>query len=601
MTLLAVLATFFALGIGEAQAGCGKEPGLMYQNNNNEAWVDYKACIEKEAKEAALADCEKLKPGPIPLYGRSQESYDSCIKNATVNGLTGTAFGYASRTAGTPGVSGTCMTKDLGKNSGKWGGQAVNKNCSDKETAAMSKEQITDCWQKAVLGGLYDLAGKATFVMYEKICTGALPFMMVAFAIWLAMRLMAHLSSFTEENPNEVWNEVLQKLFLCFACGLIANSTDTMLWVLNAVVFPVYTALLELGSAMLTSTGKDAGALAMFGEDIPGWGDNVGSTMICKAGDLTSANAMKAGSAGFPSAPKEMMSCLVCGVNTKLSVGFPIALKVMRGGEGVGNSLMMILVGLIVYCSFLFVKLGFVFSLVDSIFKMAMILVIYPILIVGFPFKKTRKWVGRGFLQILTSAGFMMFVAVLMTLAILAFQTLISAKPCLFGNQALCEKLLASDPEVIAYNGCKADKEKKLTGAALDAELQECKTLHRAGAAKTLIKEQDAFEGMSVTIVVLLLSCFLLLNTVKIAKDLTGSLIGEGVSDAFQKKLETVGKLAVDWITGGAVGLAKKLMAKGGSKGKDAGNKLADAAKDDKKDDDKNDEGGADAQVEQDE
>jgi hypothetical protein len=222
--------------------------------------------------------------------------------------------------------------------------------------------------------------------------------------------------------------------------------------------------------------------------------------------------------------------------------------------------------------------------------------VILPILIVGFPFKKTRGWLGKGFLQILSSAGFMMFIAILMTLAVLAFQTLIHKNPCLFGNDSKCEQELSERDAVNRVEQKQCIDKMCTQSQTRDSCIENCKKSYPVREAKGKSEGEKAYAGMSVTVVVLLLACFLLLKSVNIAQSLTSTLIGAGVSNAFQKKLEMVGKLVVDWITGGAVKIFKKVIAGGAAGGKDAGNKLG---LDKGKEEDKGEEDGADAQVEQ--
>ena len=115
--------------------------------------------------------------------------------------------------------------------------------------------QHRECWQTGIIDLLYENMGKVAMGMYAKITDGALPLMMIAFALWTIFRLLKFVGSFTEDSPAEIWNEIVRKLFVCLICGLIASSTTQILWLLNTVVFPIYYAFLELGAAILNSTG----------------------------------------------------------------------------------------------------------------------------------------------------------------------------------------------------------------------------------------------------------------------------------------------------------------------------------------------------------
>lgn len=302
---------------------------------------------------------------------------------------------------------------------------ALPSSTSEAESKQIAKDQRS-CWQTGMITILYDNMGKVAMGMYAKITDGALPLMMIAFALWTIFRLLKFLGSFTEENPSEIWNEIFKKLFVCFACGWVASSTEGMLWLLNGVVFPIYNAFLEFGSEILaraseTSTVKitTGHVIKIFAEDI-----QVAEPVICKASAMEQANLV-----AFPNAPKEMMECMICAVNERMSLGFALSFKVISS-----PGFMATITGLIILCCFTFVKLGFVFYLVDSIFRFTMMAVILPILVMSFAFKQTAGWAKNGFMTILNSAALMMFIAVMMAMALLAMEQVITNNGDIFGD-----------------------------------------------------------------------------------------------------------------------------------------------------------------------
>ena len=67
--------------------------------------------------------------------------------------------------------------------------------------------------------------------------------------------------------------------------------------------------------------------------------DMLGSSTQCVAGEsLTfseftcSAKLGNVTEAGFPSGPKEMMGCMICGINDRLTIGWKLSLQLMSGG-----------------------------------------------------------------------------------------------------------------------------------------------------------------------------------------------------------------------------------------------------------------------------
>lgn len=378
-----------------------------------------------------------------------------------------------------------------------------------------SDKAHNECWQAKILELLYDALGTASTNMYKKITNGAMALMMVAFALWFSHRLLIHVSSMTEENIGEVWKEVLSKFFICFVCGYFASSPEMVVWTLNTIVFPIYMAFLEFGSEILAASQFDStgGYDKVLGSDI-----KFETSLVCRAPTTGTAASLDG---GFPSAPREMMSCMVCSINERLGVGRKLAFQVLSNTDFIG-----MLIGVIVFFVFTYVKLGFVFYLIDTIFRMAVMAIILPILIMSYAFKKTREWTKKGFFIIINSAAFAASIAILMTTALLAMERIFINNSQYFGT---------------AEDGAK-----------------------------------NELNDLSVTFICLMLICFLLVSTIGVAKALTDSLVGGKSDPKFQKKLKVVLETIVAWLTSGASKGVKRVAAVA----KEASNKAKSAKSD---------------------
>lgn len=349
----------------------------------------------------------------------------------------------------------------------------------DTSRAAMQGDEVSaateqaTCWQNFIIDTLYENMGKVALGTYSKITNGALVFMMVAFAVWLSLRLLKHVGSFTEENLGEVWTEISRQLFLCLFCGYLASSTDYLLFFMNSVVFPVYNAFLEFSSELLAKASVASTKyqdLSVFGFKF-----SQGEPIICKASSVVKNASLE----GFPEAPKEMMNCMVCAMNDRMNLGLAMAYKVLKA-----PGFMATLVGLLIIACFTFVKLGFVFYLVDSIFRFTVMVVMLPILIMGYPFKATKKWLSLGFVTMINSAGFMMFMAFMIAITLLALEQVII------------------DNQNIFIEG----------------------------------NDDQAFKEFSVPFMCLLMIGFLIASSVDIAKQVTDSLVGGSSDGSFNAK-----------------------------------------------------------------
>ena len=359
------------------------------------------------------------------------------------------------------------------------------------------EQQHHECWQAAMLGAIYKTTGKLAMAMYDKLTQGAMALMMVAFAVWLSFRMLKHLSSFTEESPAEVWTEIIKKFFVCLVCGILASSTTGVMFVLNSIIFPVYNAFLELGSAMIghVSANKE---IAIIGTD---WSVPIPFTkklqmqydILCKVGKLGAASLDQ----GFPAEPQKMMECLTCAISERMNFGIKLGWIVV-GQVGV----MALVCGVVLIVTFWIVKIGFAFYLVDSIFRFAMMTIMLPLLIMAYAFKPTSKWTKVGFLTIINSAAFMMCIALIMIMIFAATQ------------QVLNEQQVA-----LAFSN------------------------------------RLALADFSVPMIMLLLIAFLAVGSLGVAKNIVDQLVGGGGEANFQKRAGKALMGVAKWA-GGLVGKA---------------------------------------------
>lgn len=355
-------------------------------------------------------------------------------------------------------------------------------------------EEHRQCWQQEVLSLLYDTIGKVAMETYAKITTGAMTLMMVAFAVWFAFQLIQHVTSLKTVSNTEIWDNTLKKIVLCFACGFLASSTDGLLWVLNTIIFPIYNGFLEFGGKILESTSSvnenGINSVTVFGEVITG-----GHNIVCKINEKLDATLD-----GFPQGPRDMMNCMVCAVNERLTLGNKIAIAVMKE-----SGFLTFVVSTVLLVSFTILKLGFVFYLVDSIFKFGVMITMLPIFVLSYPFGPTKSWAGTGMKAILSSAVFMMIIALIISVALLAVMQILHDHQNVFNPP---------------------DEQAK-------ASLRE----------------------LSPPILALLLVAFLVKATMSISQKLVSAIIGSGVRAEFQRKLEAAaneaGSFALAWITGG--------------------------------------------------
>ena len=374
----------------------------------------------------------------------------------------------------------------------------VGEDPISEETMKNASNAHRECWQTGMIDLLYQNMGKIAMGMYAKITDGALPLMMIAFALWTIFRLLKFVGSFTEDSPAEIWNEIVRKLFVCLICGLIASSTTQILWLLNTVVFPIYYAFLELGAAILNSAGDGSNfkagstVLSFFQEKL-----TLNEPVMCSAPAIGKASIE---SLSFPDGPRTMMNCMICTVNERLTLGFFLSFKVMDA-----PGFMSLITGLFILICFTIVKLGFIFYLVDSIFRFTMMAIILPILIMSYAFKQTSSWAKNGFLTIINSAALMMFMGIMMSMALLAMEKIITDNSDIFNDNA----------------------------------------------------NEMSFSEFSIPFMCIMLVGFLISSSVNLAQQVTDSLVGGNSDSLFQKRVGTFVMRTLNLIT---LGAAKRVI-----------------------------------------
>lgn len=300
------------------------------------------------------------------------------------------------------------------------------------------------CWQGQFLKLFYKNLGTQTLNVYNKLTSeNLLNIVLLGFTIWMAYQILRHVSSPTPESLGEFWTKIVRKAFLCAFCGILASSTEQIYYLVNNFIFPIYITILEFTSEIMERLAKDPDAQvkaikieSTFSDDTEGyicevykdsnWGAS-GCKFTAKSMDNFSAKT-------FPQEPLKMLSCMACAVSSRLGIGYDIGLRLMKI-----VSLTSFICGAFLIVCFTIAKLCFVLYLVDSVFRLNMILIILPFLIMAYPFEQIRKWSITGFKIILNSSAIMMCLGLIVSVTILAMQKILVQDDIGFGDQMLYE------------------------------------------------------------------------------------------------------------------------------------------------------------------
>ena len=270
-------------------------------------------------------------------------------------------------------------------------------------------EEHAKCWQTLIVGAVTNNINKIYKKSKDLVASngdGGVALLAVAFAVWMAFKLLKILSSSKEENIGETWTEIGQKLFLVGFCATAVSSGEMVDWTLNTFLIPFYNTIMELASAVMGQKPPKSYTLGIFG-------DITFSAQYshCSPAHLTAAD--------LENSIIPMTNCLVCQISERLNSGVRIGLSLFQFG------LKGLLAGILMILMFVIAKLFFILFIVDGLFRLNFAAYLFPLLIVGVPFSFTRKWSKHGFLMFLNSAGIMLFLGLLISISILALESIL--------------------------------------------------------------------------------------------------------------------------------------------------------------------------------
>lgn len=284
------------------------------------------------------------------------------------------------------------------------------------------------CLQGQLLKSIYTSVGEMTTNVYSTLTKeNLLSLVILAFTAWMAFQILKHVSATTPESIGEFWTKILRKAAICTVCGTLVSSPENILYVVNTFIFPVYLTILEFTSLVMEQIGKSPEAqtvaINLFGSAEDGatvCEAFVNKISTCKFNDSAKV-AMTTNS--FPTEPLELMSCMACVLSDRLTVGYQIGLRLLSSANFTA-----IITGIFVLAIFFITIVGFALYLVDSIFRLNMMIVILPFLIMFYPFEQTRKWSTKGFQIILGSASIMLCLGLIIMMTVFAMEKLLIDK-----------------------------------------------------------------------------------------------------------------------------------------------------------------------------
>ncbi len=267
----------------------------------------------------------------------------------------------------------------------EWGDiVAAEGNSKDCLPLPMAVLDASDCTFCSLFAVLYDASQEMTDLSFDRLAEPMANIILVGWAIYIALKVLAHVSSFTKQDAPKFINDILLLSFKIGVCYLLLMNKEQ---IYDYFILPVLGAGLEFGTAILTTGGTQCSGSFDVGND----------TYILKTALFAKLNCFIESIQMEIGVSQAIGSTLMCVARNAASSDF--------GGFWNFNLLFQ---GLIIWAFALMLSLAFAFYLIDVTVAIGIVGALMPFLIVSWPFKVTQKY---------TSAGLSMFLSCVFTYA----------------------------------------------------------------------------------------------------------------------------------------------------------------------------------------
>ncbi|MDR1025792.1 MAG: hypothetical protein LBL47_00180, partial [Lactobacillus sp.] len=251
----------------------------------------------------------------------------------------------------------------------------VTKGCTPLPAKLAELESCIFC---PLFEVIYDAAQTMATNSYTVLSTALRSVLLIGFAIFIAFKVLGHVSSFTKQDGPKFITELLFQAFKVLIAFYMLVSSKT---VYSYIVGPVLDAGLDFGTAMLFNV--DAKVLS------------------CNAN--TSSGELGV----LPAYLYQKLLCFITAVQQEIaypqSIASTLVCVAMNAGKvdigpipNIFPDIEMLLQGTIIYVFTWLIMLSFAFYLIDATVRIGIVGALIPLLIACWPFKVTRKYTSTG-------------------------------------------------------------------------------------------------------------------------------------------------------------------------------------------------------------
>ena len=256
---------------------------------------------------------------------------------------------------------------------------------------------VTSCWicvpARNMLGVIKTMVDRV-YGDGAGIISGLHSLLTIMFALWVVYFTMKYVTSLAAKSPAQYWSDLLKKSIVVMFVSFLMASSSSILTIFNYFLFPFIKMFIDVGLSILSGLGEDARA------------------STCTYTPTSSSSYATPGA--FFVALADPITCIMEKMTAEVSHGMFIAKKIMTSGVNVWVTV----VGIIAYIFFFFIIIIFPLQIFDSLFKLAVAMILAPLAIMLYAFNSTRVYTHKVFQMVFFVAVHLSVVSLVLSLCV---------------------------------------------------------------------------------------------------------------------------------------------------------------------------------------
>ncbi len=269
--------------------------------------------------------------------------------------------------------------------------EGVTKGCAPLPVKWAKDQKCIFC---PLFGVLFAAANTMSQMSFDKLAEPFSIVLLVGFAIWIALKVIAHVSALTKQDAPKFLVGLINESFKVMIAYLLLTNAHA---IYSYAISPILGAGLEFGSAVLFNTDSFSAC--------------TGSATLDNGKDL------------LPHALYIKLDCFIKAIQKEISFMQSIGSTLMCIGRHEGKiaggliwDFGMVFQGLILYLFAVALSLAFAFYLIDATVQLGLVGALMPFLIACWPFGPTKGYTKKGWEMFLNTFFVYVFLGIVVSI-----------------------------------------------------------------------------------------------------------------------------------------------------------------------------------------